>query len=251
MSSPGKVQDKKLFQQPPPVFGECPICMIRMPVAAKSGRVFPCCGNHICIGCFYSPVYDDKGKRIADRCPYCKTPDSLSEEEIAGMIKKREGLDDAFALYTAGCCYSCAVSGYPQDYVKALELWHRAGEAGCPWAYNYIGKAYTLGEGVEVDEKKAVHYHELAAILGDPYARHNLGNHEEGSGNIDRALKHYMIAIKDGCTESVEKIKGLYCRGAVRKHDYAMALMAYRDYIGEVKSEERDRVANLRGQRYY
>lgn len=252
MSSPSKIQDEKLFQRPPRVIGDCPICLLRMPVADKSGRVFPCCGNFICIGCFYSPVYDNRGIKIADRCPYCKTPDSvLSEEEVLEMVKKRAVLDDVFALYTAGCCYSSGIDGYPRDHVKAVELWHRAGELGNPWAFNYLGRAYRLGEGVDVDWEKGVHYCELAAVMGDPYARCNLGNIEERSGNIDRALKHFMIAAKDGCAESLDHIKDLYSCGDVTKDDYSTALRAYQEYIGEIKSEKRDKAAILRKKRYY
>ena len=40
-------------------------------------------------------------------------------------------------------------------------------ELGNAEAYRSIGFAYKYGAGVEVDEKKAVHYYELAAIMGD------------------------------------------------------------------------------------
>ena len=63
--------------------------------------------------------------------------------------------------------------------LEALECWHRAGELGGAKAYNSVGYAYEYGECVEVDEKKATHYCELAVIRGCVMARHNLGTIED------------------------------------------------------------------------
>jgi len=79
-----------------------------------------------------------------------------------------------------------------QDYTKALELFHRAAGLGHAGAYNSIAYCYHYGYSVEVDKKKAEHYFELAAMLGNETARHNLGNNEYRAGNIIRALKHYI-----------------------------------------------------------
>ena len=59
---------------------------------------------------------------------------------------------------------------------KALELWHRAVELGYAAAYYSIGYAYYNGKGVEKDNKRAIHYWELAAMGGDATSRHNLGS---------------------------------------------------------------------------
>ena len=57
----------------------------------------------------------------------------------------------------------------PQDFEKANKLWHRAGKLGCAEAYFDLGDSYYHGRGVEVDEKEAKHYYELAAINGGMY----------------------------------------------------------------------------------
>ena len=98
----------------------------------------------------------------------------------------------------------------PQDYRKALELWHRAAKLGYAEAYNNIGYAYKYGRGVETDKKKGVYYYELAAMGGDVAARFNLGNNEERMGNFDRAIKHWMIAVGGGSSKSLKKIQELY-----------------------------------------
>jgi len=139
----------------------------------------------------------------------------------------------------------------PQNYAKALELWHRAAELGSSDAYYNIGIAYDSGLGVERDEKKANHYYELAAIRGDPYARHNLGAYEARAGNMDRALKHWMIATKDGDSNSLQNIKDLYIVGNATKDDYEKALCCYELCVNVIKNDQRDKAAAILGNSYY
>ena len=159
---------------------------------------------------------------------------------------------DPFAMHNLGNYYRDGRYGYPQDYTKGLGLYHRAGKLGNAASYLHIGYAYDRGEGVEVDKKKANHYYELAAIGGSVVARHNLGVDEENASNFDRALKNYMIAVRSGYDESLNVIKGLYSEGYATKEDYTKALQSYQDYLGEIKSTQRDEAASADDQfRYY
>ena len=175
-------------------------------------------------------------------CPFCRTPAPKSEK-LVEQIKKRTELDDAHAIYGLGCFYSKGSNGLPQDHAKALELWHKAAEFSHASALYNIGNAYYAGDGVERDENKAYHYWELAAMEGDAQARHNLGNSEWRAGNIDRALKHYMIAAGSGLTPSLENIKQMFMHGDATKDDYAKALQAYQANLVEIKSAQRDQAA--------
>ena len=96
---------------------------------------------------------------------------------------------------------------------------------------------------MEIDKKKATKYYERAAMMGSTIARHNLGIEEENEGNMDRALKHYMIAVRNGQNKSLEEIKELYTNGFATKEDYTNALQSYQTYLGEIKSEQRDKAA--------
>ena len=96
------------------------------------------------------------------------------------------------------------------------------------------------GRGVEIDEKKATHYYELAAMGGDMLARHNLGCNEYRAGNKDRALKHFVIAVEDGNAKSLENIKFMYKDGHATKDDYNKAIRSYQAYLDEIKSVQRD-----------
>jgi len=158
--------------------------------------------------------------------------------------KKRMQAHDPIAIFNVGVYYRDGIRGFPQDHTKALELWHRAAELGHVMAFCRIGYAYDTGDGVEVDKKKAIHCWELAAIRGDVLARRNLGCEEARAGNIDRAIKHFIIAVRGGYTESLKGMKQLYSNGlAITKEDYTKALRSYQEYLGEIKSRQRDEAA--------
>ena len=188
------ISDDELFKQPPNE--ECPICNLLLPWLASGSVYKSCCGKMLCSGCCHAPVYDNLGNEIiGEKCPFCRTPVPTAIERIE-RYKKRAEHGNAEAIFTLGNYYRVGKLGFPQDYNKALELFVRAGNLGCNKAYNNVGCAYDFGEGVEMDEKKAMHYYKLAAIEGNVTSRYNLGNYEQRAGNMNRALKHYMIAAK-------------------------------------------------------
>jgi len=239
-----ELHDIELFKQPQQTEDDCPICFLRLPSLLTGRTYMPCCGKVICTGCIYAPVYDNQGNKVDNRkCPFCRTPHPASNEENMERIKKRVDLDDPSAIYNQGCDYRDGSRGFPQDYVKALECWHRAAKLGFMAAYTHIGYTYKNGEGVEIDKKKAVYYFEQAAMLGEVSARYNLGNNEGKVGNVDRALKHYFIATRDGSSDSLDTIKRIYSLGHATKEDYKKALQSYQVYLGEIKSKQRDEAA--------
>jgi len=198
----------------------------------------------ICNGCSYAPVYDDQGNEVAEKkCPFCRTPWSETREEENERVKKRVEAGDCIAINDLGNNYRDGSRGFPQDYTKALELWHRAGKLGDAMAYHSIGNAYKYGRAVKMDVEKARHYWELAAIGGISEARFNLGCLEGNTGNNEKALKHWMIATKDGDTNSLEYVKRMYGYGDATKDDYANALRSYQAYLDEIKSDQRDEAA--------
>jgi len=239
-----RLHDEELFKQPPPEFGDCPICFLRIPTLNSGSRYKTCCGKVICSGCIHAPVYDNQGNEVDNqKCAFCRAPTPDSDGEIAERYKLRIEAEDPIAIYNQGIWYRDGMNGFTQDMKKALELWHRAGKLGYAEAYTNIGYAYSMGRGVEVDEEKAEHYYELAAMGGNERARHNLGILEENRGNIDRALKHYLIAVRGGYDGSLEAIKELYLNGHATKDDYTKALQSYQEYLSEIKSVQRDKAA--------
>jgi len=235
-----KLHDEQLFKQPPSLHEDCPICFQRMPTLDTGSKYKTCCGKMICSGCIHAVEIRDGGVGL---CPFCRIPTPSSGEETVERTKRRIAVGDAEAIFTLGFYYDEGEQGLPQDFAKALDLYHQAAELGHASAYHNIGYAYETGEGVEVDEKKAVHYYELAAMAGNEIARHNLGCIEERAGNTERAVKHYTIAVRDGYINSLKMIKQFYLNGHATKEEYAQALRSYQEYLGAIKSAQRDEAA--------
>jgi hypothetical protein len=241
--------DEKLFKQPPPE-EDCPICMIQLPSLGSGRTYMVCCGKMICTGCINAVESRSKGHPL---CPYCRTPVPTTDEEVTKRYEKRSELNDAQAISSLGRFYAKGEYGVPQNSAKALELWHRAGELGFTRAYHNIACCYKDGvNGLERDKKKVTLYLELAAMGGHALSRFFLGGLEVEAGNLDRALKHFMIATKGGDSDSLEYIKLLYKRGHAAKDDYANALRSYQAYLDEIKSDQRDEAAAAREEyKYY
>ena len=187
-------------------------------------------------------------ERSEKNCPFCRTPAESSIEEFNERLPKLAELDDAEAIFTLGCNYRNGEYGFPQDDVKALELFVRAEELGCAKAYCNVGAAYYNSRK---DMKRANHYYKLAAIKGNAVARYNLAIAEENAGNMNRALKHYMIAAGGGDSDSLKQIQKLYTNGHATKDDYAKSLRAYQAYLAEIKRTQRDKAAAFDDEKYY
>ena len=240
----GKISDEELFKQPPPQYGDCPICFLRLPELRTGWRYQSCCGKVLCSGCVHAPIYDDQGNKVDnEKCPFCRTSFPESEEEWIERTMKRVDSGDPLAINNQGCNYRDGRYGLPVDYTKALELFYRAAKLGDTEAYLNIGYSYENGRGVDVDLKKAKHYYELASMKGNEIARHNLGAKEADAGNWDRALKHWMIAAGSGFNPSLKYIQDFYSNGRATKEDYTKALQAYQKYLSEIKSAQRDDAA--------
>ena len=230
---------------------DCPICFLRLPTLETGKRYRSCCGKVVCSGCIHAPVYDNNGNKVKKKCPFCRAPTPAPEEGIKRAEKRME-MGDAQAITNLAGYFFKGIKGFPQDTDKALELWHQAAELGNADSYYNIGHAYSKGKGIVRDEKKAVHYYELAAIKGNAKTRHSLGRIDECAGNIDRALKHYMLASKGGYNGSLKMIQHMYKDGYATKDDYASALHAYQAYLDEIKSDQRDKAAAFSdGYKYY
>ena len=239
--------DEKLFKRPPPK-GDCPICMLLLPSLNTGSKYRVCCGKIICSGCIIAVAIRDGGVSL---CPFCRAP-APDTDEMIEQINKRVEICDAEAMHNLGACYSNGSHGMPQDRAKALELYHQAAELGSATSYYCIGCAYRNGDGVERDEKKAIHYWELAAMGGDAMARHNLGVYEACAGNMERALKYLMIAAGCGHTNSLEMIKQMFLKGHATKDNYAKALLSYQANLVEIKSAQRDEAAAVNdAHKYY
>ena len=236
-----QLDNKVLPEQSPPKEDRLPL--------RETGKLYmTCCGKTACSGCIHAVVERD----TLATCPFCRTPPPSSNEEATERIKKRMEVNDAEAIYEIAACYFYGDPGYPRDEERAIELWHRAGKLGYAKAYTNIGMGYIDDDGVIFDKKKVKHYWELGAIKGSARARGSLGGFEGDEGNMDRAVKHFLIAVSCGMTECLDMIKNYYMNGCATKDDYLKALRAYQTYLNEIKSDQRDAAAAANERyRYY
>ena len=219
---------------------ECPICMLPLP-SAEQVTFYSCCGKNVCNGCIVA-MFDREGMKIL--CAYCRTPPAESGDEEVERLRKRMEKGNPSAYNNLAGHYANGTRGLPQDWAKANELYLK--DLGSADAYFNLGNSYRVGRGVEVDEKKAKHYYELAAMNGRVKARHNLGAIEGNAGNHQRAYKHFVISACVGCKESLDAVKDGYMAGHVTKEQYANTLREYQKSQDEMKSEARDKALAAR-----
>ena len=230
-----RLHDKSLFKQPPPK-DDCPICFLPMPFAChEMAARFSCCGKIVCKGCDYSCLISRNLK-----CPFCNA-DKIQLVEISlEQTKKRVEANDANSIWQLGGYYGMGAFGLQKDRKKANELYTRAAELGSFSAHYQIGWVYEDGLGVEKDVKKAIHHYELAAMAGHELARCRLGVIEYKFGNVERAIKHFMISASAGWSQAMEAIKFLFKKRHVKRDLYELTLQAYNDSCAEMRSKARE-----------
>jgi len=244
-----EISDEMLFAEPPPKV-DCPICMQPIPYAIGFCGVYTmymeCCGKELCEGCVKAADTEVKKGNMKDCCAFCRKPSSVDQEERSERLHLRMKLNDGGAFAWLGSAMSGGTQGLPQDKNKAIKLWNKAAELGSVRAHNSLGSAYEVGKGVEKDVSKAIHHYQIAAIGGHEYARYQVGIMEETNGNMDRAMKHWMIAARSGFDDALEEISIGYKVGHVTKEEYASTLRAHRASQDEMKSEQRSVAHALR-----
>ncbi len=87
--------------------------------------------------------------------------------------------------------------------------------------------------------KEAVNHFEKAAIGGHPTARHGLGRIEGMNGNMERSVKHLVIAAKLGLDESMKALWEYYSAGYITKEDLDATLRTHQAAIVATQSEQR------------
>ena len=235
-----EISDEELFADPPPK-EDCEICFLPMPYSQSCGvhtTYQVCCGKTLCNGCMRAANNEMEKGNMKRCCPFCQVPLAKTDEEIVKRCKKRVEMNDANSFYMLGGWYLNGDNGLLQSHRKAFELFQRGAGLGSIKAHYHLAKSYHTGEGVESDEEKSKHHLMLAAMGGFEHARHMLGVYEHQNGNMERAMKHYMIAARCGYDDALEDIHEGYKAGHVTKEEYASTLRAHKAAEG-MKSEQR------------
>eukprot|EP00577_Skeletonema_sp_RCC1716_P017108 CAMPEP_0113412864 /NCGR_PEP_ID=MMETSP0013_2-20120614/23074_1 /TAXON_ID=2843 ORGANISM="Skeletonema costatum, Strain 1716" /NCGR_SAMPLE_ID=MMETSP0013_2 /ASSEMBLY_ACC=CAM_ASM_000158 /LENGTH=289 /DNA_ID=CAMNT_0000299409 /DNA_START=59 /DNA_END=924 /DNA_ORIENTATION=- /assembly_acc=CAM_ASM_000158 len=231
-----ELRDEILFKQPEGThLGDCPICMIPLPLDREKYGTWTCCSKVICKGCAHANILREEDKKLQHACPFCREPVPSTQEQSDKQMMKRVAANDPVAMRRKG------IQQHEKgDYRSAFEYYTKAAELGDADAQYNLACLYEFGKGVEKDGGKAVHYLEEAAIGGDPIARNRLGRIEWNIGNTEKAVKHCVIAAKLGDDDSIKMMMLMFRNGLVSKDDLAAALRAHQAAVDATKSPQRD-----------
>lgn len=229
---------RRLFTQPDETYlGECPLCFLPM-LDTTETRFYTCCSQIICLGCIYANSLSNNWDiEKAGRCPFCR--ESVNDhEKYKKRQKERIKANDPAALR------EMAKDLYQEgDYDGAFEYLTKATESGDVDGHYSLGNMYWKGEGVEKDWKKSIYHWERAAIGGHSKARYFLAVMEASNGNVDRAVKHYIISANLGYELSMKALWGSYSSGNITKEDLDATLRTHQAAIDAAKSEHRDKAS--------
>jgi len=236
-----------LFKDPPPQ-EDCMFCFLPMPchssVCGVAKEYQFCCGKMLCSACM------DLSR---DKCPFCSTPPVYLGKELLERCMTRIDLLDERAFVELAFAYRDGKWGLKSDRKYAMDLLYQAAELALfsvdkplfesSTAHFSIANAYLHGIGVEKNRSKATYYWKLAAMGGHESARYNLGVTAELDDNLNRAMKHYMIAAKAGYNNALAKVGKGHKAGYASKDDYVSTLRAFKVCRDNMSSNQRDNAA--------
>ena len=230
-----ELRDELLFKQPESThLGDCPICMLPLPIDVSKSTLKYCCTAAVCTGCDYANLKRELEMRLTPSCPFCRKASPKTKEEGIKLQMKRIEANDPVAL-----CQEGVRQHGKGDNERAFEYWAKAAKLGDADAHCRLALLYQSGEGVEKDEGKRLHHLEEASIGGHPIARWNLGCCEHDNGNIERAVKHWIIAASQGEGDSIKDLMDMFQMGFVEKDVLAATLRAQKAAVEATKSPQR------------
>mmetsp|Transcript_17154 Transcript_17154/g.24261 ORF Transcript_17154/g.24261 Transcript_17154/m.24261 type:complete len:252 (-) Transcript_17154:32-787(-) len=237
--------DERLFHQPESNhLGDCPICCIPLPYDVTRCAMQLCCSKVICKGCFIANLVTEKRQKLKPKCPFCREPLKSKAKMYKNTMKRIQANDPVATFQFAADCQKAG------DNTKAVEFYTKAAELGDAEAHLRLAGMYHSGQGVETSVEKEMIHLEAAALLGHPIARHTLGSHEMMKGNIERGMKHYIIASNLGNKMSMTSVMDGYKRGYVTKEELADTLRTHKvayDAMNTPKRLETEAILGSRG----
>ena len=230
------LREELLFKHPEETYlGDCPICILPLPLDQLRSSFMTCCSKIICNGCKVANLKRQLEMRLALSCPFCRKPEPETEEELLKRNMKRVAMNDPDAM-----CYEGGKKYDKGEYRSAFEYWTKAAKLGSADAHCKLGVLYDEGHGVEKDREKKIFHFEEAAIGGHTNARHGLGYDEYNNGNHERSVKHFIISATQGLDGSMKSLMTQFRRGYVSKEELAATLRAHKAAVDATKSPQRE-----------
>ena len=127
------------------------------------------------------------------------------------------------------------------DYATAESIWRKYAEEGDGQAMNNLGVLYDLGQGVEPDMGRALHWFAESAKTGHPSGMSNYGRMlEQGRGieaNPAEAARWFDLAARQGQPEAQYNLGMLYELGRGVPQDYKAAAAWYSRAAAQQQTE--------------
>ena len=238
-----ELREELLFKQPESNhMGDCPICSLPLPYDISKSTMYNCCSKFICDGCAHANLIREIEMRLQRSCPFCREPTAITEEDKDKQRMKRIEANDPVAMVQEGS-EQCEKG----EYSSAFECFTKAAALGDAGAHFQLSVMYRLGDGVEKEDGKETYHLEEAAIGGHPIARFNLASYEYRHGNVERAVKHLIIAATQGHDHSIKVLMESFRQGFVRKEDLTATLRAHKAAVDATKSPQRDEADKFEG----
>ena len=236
------IRDKSLFEQPGRGHaGDCPICLLPLSTDIMKSTLMACCSKVICDGCSWANNVREKEEGLECKCPFCREPMPVNDEESRKNNLKRVKANDPVAIRQLGTFLHAR-----GDYGGAFKHWQKSAQLGDVDAHYKLCWSHLQGQGVEKNMKKYVYHLKEAAIGGHAIARHNLGWYEWEHGSRERAAKHWIIASKLGYSDSLDRVQEMFKdEGLVDKADYETSLRAFQDAVDATKSPQREAAESM------
>ena len=117
------------------------------------------------------------------------------------------------------------------DYQKAHTIWQQQAELKNAEAQAWLGAMYANGDGVDVNDKTALHWYEQAAEQDYPMAQANVGAmYFMGQGaekDIDKAIQWLTKAADNGDVNGLFNLAVLYSKGEGVEENHERAAELY------------------------
>eukprot|EP00986_Skeletonema_menzelii_P020423 scaffold31141_cov154-Skeletonema_menzelii.AAC.2 len=231
-----ELRDELLFKQlESSHLGDCPVCCLPLSLDTAKSSMMMCCSKIICNGCACANAVREVEGRLKHTCLFCREPAPDTKEGRGRQNMKRVKANDPAAINQVG-----GEKYYEKDYRTAFEYSKKAAELGVAQSHFRLSIMYHFELGAEKDEGENIRHLEEAAIGGHPQARNNLGCEEWNNDNIERAVKHWIIAATQGDDDSTKHLMNAFKDGFVDKEVLAATLRAHKAAIDATKSPQRE-----------
>jgi hypothetical protein len=98
-----ELRDEILFRQPESShFGDCPICLLPLPIDPRKSTMQSCCSKLICDGCDLANKIRELEEKLQQKCPFCRHPTPTTQAEADMNRMNRIELNDPIALRQMG-----------------------------------------------------------------------------------------------------------------------------------------------------